>query len=1331
MADEDNTNNTDTAAGHISPGHGAHDGERSRSPTRSPTRSPEGSPGRFEKSDDSEVDNRKRKRSPSPKDEKVDSVGEKFDLFVPTRKKERHMWALPVQLADYFNDLTREFFEDDDLRDGDGNPIKEVHPVPENIQKVPRLDNFIEQMWQKDSKKFLTENDHDVARIQERIRDVMGPLSKVWLTLEEVKKDVNYQVNIEEMAELTQQSVLLLAQASNSATYKRRVDAMKNVHGSRQAATGAIKKHSEILMKSGDHLFGQEFKKFNKSTVKETKVAGELLGKPSSSSSGKKFTKNREREERDQPFRNTPSSNGASRFNRGGRGGRITFKTQKPNYGKGKYPRGRTLVQFACTTESRVLSRESSSLSKKSTRKNSSTGKLTFCRKDKTFPAKLASPYKGQIHSESCQGLGDTTLDNPKSKEIAKPYSVELTGDSSNRLRGTEHVGKGGYQRGHPKGIPNAEQHVCETKEYWGVSPNNKPERAESIHTLPSLQNGGLEGPQTAAQQGGLPLQVRSEGRLLLSTPGNPISKMGEVQLEREIVRVSLPSFWTGTRPKNIHQNYESTCVDVETIRNQTNHLPGRPVNNGILERGADSSQRYHNFPFSPSGVDNQSREIRIQSNKIDRISGGDGKQPRHDTVLANGKGSKTERSMSENIDFITSNPARSLLPDREAKGNSSSYTGSTLTAEIPSESPEIGTTTNLELWNNGHFGQGLCHGIKMVEGKSRPLQGETPSDRPSRSDNSIGCSQNRGLGSFLWAHSNRGDLECGGSSLGHKHSGTAGSRTGNQDFHKVFENKIDTHSDRQHCSPVLSSKNGGNRKHAYECNNKKDLEVFSGQKYQLNSRMDPNSHECIGRLGVEALSGLKRMETLSEYIPKNLPKTGIPRLRPVRISKLPPTTQVCELETRPSLPVCRRIQQRVAPIQTLCIPTILSNNKDPQENSKGQSAPCDSNYPFVDSPAMVPMPAGNVNSGSHTLAKIPKTAEKSKAGKPSTNSRVKLDSSGMEHIRSALKARGISEESSEIISNSRAKGTTTTYGYAWNKWVGWCQQRKTDPSDSTLGEILDFLTFFFHQKKAKHRYLGVFRSALSAYHTPIEGCKVGKHPLVSSFMAGVKNLRPPMPKYTNIWDVDDVLRYIKNLPRPLSLKQLSYKTAMLLALIIIPRGAEISILDINYMGLTKTKCVFSLKELPKNQKRAMKTPELDFDNFQEEPNLCPIKSLLEYCEVTRPSRVINRETSLFLSLHKPHRAISKSSTARWIKDVLKGAGIDTQIYQAHSVRAAATSKAFMKGLSVSDIIKRGNWSQESTWQRFYNKDIKSVSSTFQEKVLRGFEDGEIACSRD
>ena len=830
----------------------------------------------------------------------------------------------------------------------------------------------------------------------------------------------------------------------------------------------------------------------------------------------------------------------------------------------------------------------------------------------------------------------------------------------------------------------------------------------------------GLKDLKQLLNKRGLPLQIRSEGCLLFSAPGNPIPEMGEVQLEREIVRVSLPSFRPGTRTENIHKTHESSCVNVETSRNQTSYLPGRPSHHGILERGADSSQRYHNLPFSPSGIDNKPREIRVQSNNTDRISGGDGKQPNHDTVLANGKGPKTEKSVSEYVDFKTNNPTGSLFPDRKTESNSSSNSGCTFTTEIPSKSLEKGATANMELWDISLTGQGLCHGTEMVEGKPWVLQRKAPSDRPSRPDNAVRCSKDRGLGSLLWTHTNRGDLECGGSRFAHKHSGTASSRTGDQNLHKVCEGEINTHSNRQHCSSVIPIKDGGNRKYADECHSKKDLGVSSRQKYQPNRGMDSNTHEHIGRLGVEALSGLQRMETLSGYIPQNLPQIRKARLRPVCLPALPPITQVCELETRPSLPVCGRIQSGVEPTRALRIPTILPNNKGPQEGNQGQSATHDLDIPFVDNSAMVPIPAGGVNWESHYSAKIPTPVKKPKTGKSPTNKRVEPDSSGMDHFRSSLKARGISEESSEIISNSRTKGTRTTYGYAWNKWVGWCNQRGNDPSDSTLGEILNFLTFFFREKKAKHRYLGVFRSAISAFHKPIEGCKVGQHPLVSSFMAGVQNLRPPMPKYTDIWDVDDVLRCIKDLPKPLSIKQLSCKTAMLLALIAIPRGAEINMLDVSFMGLTKTRCVFTLKGLPKNHKKGQKTPELDFDCFQEDINLCPIKSLHEYCELTKPYRISNKETSLFLSLPKPHWAVTKSTTARWLKEVLKWAGIDTKTYQAHSVRAAATSKAFMKGLSVSDIIKRGNWSQESTWQKFYNREVKSVSSKFQEKVLGG-----------
>ena len=107
--------------------------------------------------------------------------------------------------------------------------------------------------------------------------------------------------------------------------------------------------------------------------------------------------------------------------------------------------------------------------------------------------------------------------------------------------------------------------------------------------------------------------------------------------------------------------------------------------------------------------------------------------------------------------------------------------------------------------------------------------------------------------------------------------------------------------------------------------------------------------------------------------------------------------------------------------------------------------------------PTMVPMLTKYVSTKTPHSATITRPVEEPKARKPPTNQGVKPHISGMGHIRSSLSARGISEDTSEIISNSRTKGTRTAYYYAWNKWLGWCSQREIDPTNSTVGKILDF----------------------------------------------------------------------------------------------------------------------------------------------------------------------------------------------------------------------------------------------------------------------------------
>ena len=79
------------------------------------------------------------------------------------------------------------------------------------------------------------------------------------------------------------------------------------------------------------------------------------------------------------------------------------------------------------------------------------------------------------------------------------------------------------------------------------------------------------------------------------------------------------------------------------------------------------------------------------------------------------------------------------------------------------------------------------------------------------------------------------------------------------------------------------------------------------------------------------------------------------------------------------------------------------------------------------------------------------------------------------------------------------------------------------------------------------------------------------------------------------------------------------------------------------------------------------------------------------------------------------------STISGWLRNVLKSSGINVSLFTAHSTRSATTSKASASGWSVIEILERGTWSNMSTWQRFYKKDIISIRvENFQDSVMGG-----------
>ena len=248
----------------------------------------------------------------------------------------------------------------------------------------------------------------------------------------------------------------------------------------------------------------------------------------------------------------------------------------------------------------------------------------------------------------------------------------------------------------------------------------------------------------------------------------------------------------------------------------------------------------------------------------------------------------------------------------------------------------------------------------------------------------------------------------------------------------------------------------------------------------------------------------------------------------------------------------------------------------------------------------------------------------------------------------------------------------------------------------------------FCFEKGLEYRTINSRRSAISAYHNHIDGHPVGQHPLVCKVMKGISNNNPPKPKHVFIWDVEDVLTYLRSLPpnSELDLKMLTQKTAFLMSLCSIHRSSELTILDRNSMAVSNGKIIFALPGLVKHSRQGKPNNDLEIVAHLGEETLCPVKTLKIYLDRTKDLITLSPSSKLIRSFIKPHDAITTPTLARWLIEVMAAAGIDTTTFKAHSIRAAGSSKAKVLGLSLKDILRRGNWSNESTWQTFYHKKI-------------------------
>lgn len=315
--------------------------------------------------------------------------------------------------------------------------------------------------------------------------------------------------------------------------------------------------------------------------------------------------------------------------------------------------------------------------------------------------------------------------------------------------------------------------------------------------------------------------------------------------------------------------------------------------------------------------------------------------------------------------------------------------------------------------------------------------------------------------------------------------------------------------------------------------------------------------------------------------------------------------------------------------------------------------------------------------------------------------------------MRHKWKRKNIDEETIEIMTASIAQSTISQYDSALKVWWNFCLGLKQDPFSAGEQVILKCLTNRF-KEGAAYGTLNTLRSSISL----INDCDSPKNSLLHRFFKGVFRLRPALPKYNSIWDVELVFKTIEAWGsfESLNLQKLSFKLVMLLAL-----GSAYGVQSIALIKIENVKEIAGgveiiIDELIKTSKPGSSAHYCFFPFFNERTTLCIAKTLLHYMARTQDLRESGKR--LVISYRKPHNIVGSQTISRWLKTVLREARVE-KAFTAHSTRHASTSKALKNGMDINNIKTTAGWSEGSnTFAKFYNRPIKPQRATFAEAVF-------------
>ena len=140
--------------------------------------------------------------------------------FKVISEADKYKHNLPTKMANYPNKQFDSYVKDADIK----QQILLTNPLTENLNIAKKIDEFVKDILQENYKHKDVDQNATFERIQSKNINVMRPLSKLWLLIQNplLLQEEAVPIELNKVKEYVEQSILLLHQATHAMTYHGR-----------------------------------------------------------------------------------------------------------------------------------------------------------------------------------------------------------------------------------------------------------------------------------------------------------------------------------------------------------------------------------------------------------------------------------------------------------------------------------------------------------------------------------------------------------------------------------------------------------------------------------------------------------------------------------------------------------------------------------------------------------------------------------------------------------------------------------------------------------------------------------------------------------------------------------------------------------------------------------------------------------------------------------------------------------------------------------------------------------------------------------------------------